>query len=154
MTEPTITCPNCKTEIKLTESLAAPIIEATRRQYEQKAAETEANIASREEALRQQRHALDEAEKSINSQVESKLNLEREKIAIEEARKARLLLQGDIDQTSQQIADLQQLLLDREARLGDAQKAQAEIIRKQRELDDAKREIDFASRQDAKRMGA
>ena len=26
MAEPTITCPNCKTEIKLTESLAAPLI--------------------------------------------------------------------------------------------------------------------------------
>ena len=30
MTEPTITCPNCKTEIRLTESLAAPLITATR----------------------------------------------------------------------------------------------------------------------------
>jgi len=27
MTEPTIICPKCKTEIKLTESLAAPLIE-------------------------------------------------------------------------------------------------------------------------------
>ncbi len=27
MAEPTIICPNCKTEIKLTESLAAPLIE-------------------------------------------------------------------------------------------------------------------------------
>ena len=35
MTEPTITCPNCKTEIKLTESLAAPLIVATRKQFEQ-----------------------------------------------------------------------------------------------------------------------
>ena len=33
MTEPTITCPHCKTEIKLTESLAAPLIESTRRQF-------------------------------------------------------------------------------------------------------------------------
>jgi len=30
MTEPTIICPNCRTEIKLTESLAAPLLEATR----------------------------------------------------------------------------------------------------------------------------
>ena len=30
MTEPTITCPKCKTEIKLTESLVAPLIESTR----------------------------------------------------------------------------------------------------------------------------
>lgn len=39
MTEPTIICPNCKTEIKLTESLAAPLIEATPRQFEQKVAQ-------------------------------------------------------------------------------------------------------------------
>ena len=31
MTEPTIVCPNCKSEIKITESLAAPLIEATKR---------------------------------------------------------------------------------------------------------------------------
>ena len=36
MTEPTITCPACKTEIKLTESLAAPLIEPTGKQFEQK----------------------------------------------------------------------------------------------------------------------
>ena len=35
MNEPTIICPSCKTEIKLNESLAAPLIEATRQQYEQ-----------------------------------------------------------------------------------------------------------------------
>lgn len=30
MTEPTIVCPNCQTEIRLTESLAAPLIAASR----------------------------------------------------------------------------------------------------------------------------
>ncbi|MHB1699089.1 MAG: DUF2130 domain-containing protein [Acidobacteriaceae bacterium] len=143
MTEPTITCPHCKTEIKLTESLAAPLIEATRQQYEKKVAESEASIASRELALRQQQAALAEAEKSIEDQVDSKLKLEREKIAVEENRKARLLLEGDIEQTHKQVTDLQELLKDRDIKLGEAQKAQAEIIRKQRELDDAKREIDL-----------
>ena len=41
MTEPTIICPNCKIEIKLNESLAAPLIEATRKQYEQQLAQKE-----------------------------------------------------------------------------------------------------------------
>lgn len=35
MTEPTIVCPNCKIEIRLTELLAAPLIAATRKQFEQ-----------------------------------------------------------------------------------------------------------------------
>jgi len=51
MTEPTITCPNCKTEIKLTESLAAPLIESTRRDYERRLAQKEVDIAKREEAV-------------------------------------------------------------------------------------------------------
>ncbi|OGA44746.1 MAG: hypothetical protein A3F74_19840 [Betaproteobacteria bacterium RIFCSPLOWO2_12_FULL_62_58] len=36
MTEPTIICPNCTTEIKVTESLAAALIESARRQYERR----------------------------------------------------------------------------------------------------------------------
>jgi hypothetical protein len=54
MNEPTIICPNCKTEIKLTESLAAPLIEATRQGYEQKIAQKEADVANREAAIREQ----------------------------------------------------------------------------------------------------
>jgi hypothetical protein len=41
MTDPTITCPSCKTEIKLTESLAAPLLESTRRQFEEQLAQME-----------------------------------------------------------------------------------------------------------------
>jgi hypothetical protein len=53
MTEPTITCPNCKTEIKLTESLAAPLIESTRRQFEQQLAQKDSDIATREQVMRE-----------------------------------------------------------------------------------------------------
>lgn len=51
MTEPTITCPNCKTEIKLTESLAAPLIEATRREFEQPLVQKDVDVAQRQQAL-------------------------------------------------------------------------------------------------------
>ncbi len=44
MNEPTITCPKCKTEIPLTESLAAPLIEATRKQFERKLSQKENEI--------------------------------------------------------------------------------------------------------------
>lgn len=48
MAEPTIICPKCKNEIKLTESLAAPLIESTRLDYEQRLAQKDLDIASRE----------------------------------------------------------------------------------------------------------
>ena len=45
MTEPTITCPNCKTEIRLTESLAAPLLAATRKQFEQQLSQKDEETA-------------------------------------------------------------------------------------------------------------
>ena len=54
MTEPTLTCPTCRTEIKLTESLAAPLIADTRRRYETQLAQKEAEVAAREAAIRDQ----------------------------------------------------------------------------------------------------
>ena len=50
MTEPTLTCPTCRAQIKLTESLAAPLIEDTRRRYEDQLARKEAEVAARETA--------------------------------------------------------------------------------------------------------
>jgi hypothetical protein len=60
-----------------------------------------------------------------------------------EGRKARLLLAVDLQQKAKEVADLQEVLKERETKLAEAQKAQAEHIRKQRELDDAKREMDL-----------
>ena len=48
MAEPTIICPNCKTEIKLNESLAGPLIEATRKQFEEKLKNDRTRIAEEE----------------------------------------------------------------------------------------------------------
>jgi hypothetical protein len=143
MNEPTIICPNCKTEIKLTESLAAPLIEATRLQYEQKIAHKEADVANREAAIRDQQAEIAKAQDSIDEKVTEKLKTEREKISADEAKKARLLIGADLEQKAQEVADLQEVLKEREGKLAEAQKAQADLIRKQRELDDAKREMEL-----------
>jgi hypothetical protein len=143
MTEPTIICPNCKTEIKLTESLAAPLIEATRRQYEARLAKKDADIAKREASLREQEDALAKAKQAIDDQVAEKVQQERAKIAVEEAKKAKLALQTDLDQKSKEVTDLQEVIKQRDAKLAEAQKAQADLLRKQRELDDAKREVEL-----------
>lgn len=143
MTEPTITCPHCRSEIKLTESLAAPLVEVIRRDYEQRLEQKDADVARRETALRDREAALLKARDSLDDQVAARLKVEREKIAAEEARKAKQALSADLDQKDREVKDLQEVLKQREAKLADAQQAQAELIRKQRELDDAKREIDL-----------
>jgi hypothetical protein len=141
--EPTIICPNCKAEIKLTESLAAPLIEATKLQYEQRIAQKESDVANRETAIRDQQAEIAKAWDSIDEQVTEKLKTEREKIATDEAKKARLLIGADLELKVQEVADLQEVLRERDGKLAEAQKAQADLIRKQRELDDARREMEL-----------
>ena len=143
MIEPTISCPNCSTEIKVTESLAAPLIQATRKEYEVKIAEKEADIFKRETALRGQQKIVADTQKVIDEQVTEKLNLERKSIAAEEAKKAKLAAASDLELKETQLVELQIILEERNVKLKEAQKAHADLIRKQRELDDAKRELDL-----------
>jgi hypothetical protein len=145
--EPTIICPNCRHEIKLTESLAAPLLESTRHQFEQQLAQKDREVAAREQAMRDRERQLAEAKQSLDrqvaDQVAAQLKLDRERIVAEESSKARLAAATDLEQKAREIADLQEILKSRESKLAEAQQAQAEILKKQRELDDAKRELDL-----------
>lgn len=142
MNDPTIICPNCQHELKLTESIAAPLIQATRQQFEQRLALKDQEILKREAAVREQQDAVAKAKESIADQVAAQLKVERERVSIEEAKKARLLLGVDLDQKAKEVAELQQIVADKDVKLGEAQKVQAELMKKQRELDDARRELD------------
>lgn len=143
MNEPVITCPNCKTEVKLTESLAAPLLESIRTQYEEKLSQKDADIARREASLRAEQANLTKARESIDEEVAKQLAEQRQAIADEEAKKARRLLSADLEKQTKELSDLQEVLADRDNKLAEAQKTQADLIRKQRELDDAKREMDL-----------
>ena len=143
MPEPTITCPSCKTEIKLTESLAAPLIETTKRNYEQRLAQKEAETAKREAGLREREAALAKAKETLDEQIAEKLKVERTRIGAEEAKKARLTFSNDLEQKDKELAEIQGVLKLKDEKLAEAQKAQADLLRKQREFDDAKREFDL-----------
>ncbi len=119
MAEPTVVCPNCKTEIKLTESLAAPLLEATRVDFEKRLRQKDTDLAA-------------------------KLKEEAGKIATEEARKAKLALSGELDQKTRAVAELEKTLSENNVKLAEAQKAQADLLRKQRELDTKLREADLS----------
>ncbi len=110
MTEPTIVCPNCKTEIKLTESLAAPLIKSIRREYEQRLSRKDTDIAKRETSLREQEDVLSKARETIDDQIAERLRREHTKIVAEEAEKAKLALRTDLDQKTREITDLQEVL--------------------------------------------
>jgi hypothetical protein len=147
MTEPTITCPNCKTEIRLTESLAAPLIAATRQQFERQLAQKDEDIAKREQGIRDKEKQIAEAKRTLDEevadQVAGQLKAERARVVAEESKKAKQAAATELEGKSRELAELQEVLKVRDEKLAEAQKAQAELIKKQRELDDAKRELEL-----------
>lgn len=148
MSEPSIKCPSCGEDIKLTDGLAAPLIEATKADYEKWMKDARSGIQERERALEAKRAEIQEAESLIGEKVEKQVAIERKQIAEDEAKRAKLSFQHDLTTKSQEVDDLQKVLKEREEKLGEAQKAQADVIRKQRELDDKSREMDLKIEQE------
>jgi len=189
--EPTVTCPKCGTVIKLTESLAGPLVEQTRLEYERRIAEMDADaakrekelqgrekevtkekarikqqvaeqleeerakmaaeetkkgaaIAKREKEIREREKDAAKALSSVDDKVAEKLKLERSRIAAEEAKKARRALSVDLDQKDRELADLQGVVKQRDAKLAETQKKEVEFLRKQREFEDVKREQELS----------
>jgi hypothetical protein len=143
MTEPTVICPKCNTEIKLTESLAAPLLADIKRQFEQRLAQKDADMAKREQLLSERAESIEKARATLDQQIAAKLQQERVRIAAEEQQKVKMVFGNDLNQKAKEISALQEVLKQRDAKLAEAQQAQAELIVKQRELDDAKRELEL-----------
>lgn len=122
MSEPVITCPKCHSEIKLTESLAGPLIEAARKGYEERLAEKDAAVAKLETAARDQQAQIAKDRQRVEAEMTARLDAERQRITGEEKEKARRLIETDLRQKDQQLAELGQVLQQREGKLAEAQK--------------------------------
>jgi hypothetical protein len=143
MTEPVIQCPHCLREIKLTESLAARLDEATRQEFATKLAAKDNEIARREALVREQEQHVAAARQQVDEEIQAGIRRERETIAQEEERKARLRISDELEGKARELAELESILQSKDERLAEAQKTHADLLRKQRELDDAKREFEL-----------
>jgi len=123
--------------------LAAPLIEAVRLENEQKLRLKDADIAKREASISAQREALKQSKEAMDAEIAERLKGERKRVADEEAKKARAAFSLDLNHKDQQLEELKKLFAEREVKLVEAQKAQAEAVRKERELAEAKREMDL-----------
>src|SRR5215475_13725572 len=121
MVEPTVVCPQWKIQIKLTESLAAPLIESVRNDYERRLTQKDADIAKREETLHQREATLQKAKETFDEQVAAKVQQERARIGAEAAKNAKLALGNELEQKLKEISQLQDVLKQRDAKLADAQ---------------------------------
>lgn len=143
MSEPTITCPKCKSEIRLTESLAAPLLEQTRVEFQQKLSAKDLEISRREEAVAKSTAEVEQQRSAIESQIASRLDAERVRIAKEEGDRAKRSSAEDLAAKDRELAEAGERLKQTNDKLATAQKAEADLLKKSRELDDAKREMEL-----------
>ncbi|CAI3940656.1 Uncharacterized conserved protein [Commensalibacter communis] len=147
MTEPVISCPHCHTDILLTESLAAPLVMATKQEYEHKTSEFMKMISEREQVLRSKENELQQTKQNIAKEIEDKVasSLENEKAKLIEEARLKLQKQNadELNRRASEIKELENLLKTNNEKLQEAQQSQAEFLKKQRELEDQKRELEL-----------
>ena len=141
--EPILRCPNCNHEIRLTESLAAPLLAETRQRFQEQLASKDAEMARKVEVLRLEREQLAEAREQVEEQVSNRLAAERSQLIAAEAKKARDAAAANLQAKEAEAAELRRNLELNNAKLAEAQQQQAELMRRQRALDDEKRELDL-----------
>ena len=128
MTDPTLNCPQCGTEIKLTESLAGPLLERTRVEYEVKLKAKDVALAEQHQKLKQEQEQIEKDRQALGTQIEQGIEKERRKIALEESEKAKKFSALEVERKDQEANELKNILLDRENKLAASQKKQAELF--------------------------
>jgi len=131
MPDQTIKCPNCGTQIELTEALTGQIEQGIRAQYEAEANQKEKDLQVRLQEIKQQQKELDARQQAIEDQVAEQVKAERKKIAEQE--KAKILF----EQAEQRQA-LQDELTEKNQKLKEFQQQELELRKQQRKLQEEK----------------
>jgi hypothetical protein len=159
-TDQTLSCPSCGHSIKLTESLAAPLIATIRADYESRlAAQTEA-VAAEKLALSAQRQANERraaelaaaaesqqeqiaraVQQQVREQVQQQLSRDRKTIADEESARARQQVDDELQTQKSYLEQQTRRIETLTQKLTVAQAAEADLLRKEQELGDKEREF-------------
>lgn len=134
MSDTTLKCPKCGTEIPLTEGLAAPMVAAVRTEMQ---AKIDAATKSAEEVQAKAKAKED----NLEAELESRMKDQRELAEVSAKEKARAEMEADFACEQKIAVQAQQEAEALRVKLVEAQKAQAEALRKERELADREREL-------------
>jgi hypothetical protein len=141
----TMQCPQCGHEMKVTESLAAPLIAAVERKYQQQMRDQQTQIAGREQEVSNRSAELEkqaaDAERRMSEQVRIRLEAERKEVAAQEAERARRQVAAELDRQAGELKDRDARLESLTGKLKAAQEQEAEFLRQKRALDDERREL-------------
>ena len=132
----TITCPNCQTEIEISEALTARLKGDVRREFEQERKTKEAELSRREEQLAEQQKALNAAKTDLDEQVNARLAEEREKLTAKALEKAKADIAVELKDQAQQLAEAKE-------KIAKAQEAELSLRKEKRELEDERKSLEL-----------
>lgn len=150
MSDVTIECPHCHKPFMLSETLAAPLVEETRRKFQREFEEKERTLEERREAFREEQNAIQKARMALDTEraaveslkgrieeaVAEQVAEKRAAIEHEAAKKARQKYDEQLDERNREKAELEEQIRDQAEKLAESRKAELETRKKQRELDD------------------
>jgi hypothetical protein len=138
-----ISCPACKYEFPLTETLAQPLIAAEREKAQREVQERSSVLQNREAELARDREELVERQKAIQNQasaieatIKQKLQSERKVLAEAAEKKAADLYAAKLSSAEHELAAKQ-------AKLAEAEKAELQARKEREELESAKRNLEL-----------
>jgi hypothetical protein len=116
----TIVCPNCKSQIPLSEAVTHQVHQQLEADFEQRQAVLQKSLTEREKQLAEQQASLDQARLGLDNQVTQKLAAERSKLSAAAVAEAKLSLGVEMQ-------DLRDRLAERQKQLLEAQKTELEL---------------------------
>jgi hypothetical protein len=131
VSDQTIKCPKCGTEIPLTEALTGQIEQSIRAKYEAETAKKDQELDKEKEALKKQQEELENQRQSVDEKVAEQVKAERKKIAEQE--KAKVLAEQ-----SEQTKALEQELEEKRKQVIEANKKELELRKQQQKLEEEK----------------
>ncbi len=156
MSDVKIECPHCHKSFKLNETLAAPLVEETRRKFQQEFEEKEETLEQRRQAFAEEQKAAEKTRKEVekeraslakqkeqfDEQIAEQVEEQRVAIEREAAKKAKQKYDEKLAERDEEKAELQEQIKEKETKLAEARKAEVEFRKKQRELDDKMKAAD------------
>lgn len=127
--ESAIICPNCGTNVPLTEALTSQIEKSLRVQYEQRARQQEKLLADKAAQLQSEKDKLEARQKHVDQEVQTRLK-------IAEAQLTETLSQKLAEEQAQKTAMLQQQLDQEKQRVKAAQAKELDLLKKQQTLEE------------------
>jgi len=136
MPDQTIKCPECGTQIPLTEALTGQIEQSIRLKYETEAAAKEKDYQAKLKEIQRQTKELEAKGQAIDEQVAEQVKAKQKAIAETERKKI-------LAEQSEQTKALQEELEEKNKKISEVNRKELEFLKKQRELEEKSEQLEL-----------